>query len=92
MKTIVITFPPTPYTDENANRVLIELGAPQFVRENQPRAAFIRESVLLGRRMAWGEETDSSLAIHYDGAVPTGVAYDLEALVARGAVTSWARG
>ncbi len=92
MATLHINFPPTLYTDEVANQRLIQLGAPrELLKENQSRAEVIRESVLLGSRMAWGEVSETSITIAYRGAIPKGVEIDLRNLQNRGVITSWGK-
>ena len=92
MTTLHITFPSTPYTNEAANTRLAELGFPQeLIRKDENRAEVIRESVLLGSRMAWGEVTETSITLTYTGSVPKGVMIDLQTLKDREVLTSWGK-
>src|SRR5260221_3613019 len=93
MAKLYISFPPIPYTNEKTNQRLIELGAPRaLLRENESRADLIRESVVLGSRMGWGEASDTSITIIYTGAIPKSVEMALRNLQARGVITSWGKG
>ena len=93
MAKLYISFPPTPYTNEKTNQRLIELGAPRaLLRENESRADLIRETVVLGSRMGWGEASDTSITIIYTGAIPKSVEMALRNLQARGVITSWGKG
>ena len=92
MTTLHINFPSTLYTDEATNKRLAELGAPkELIKENLNRAEVIRESVLLGSRMAWGEVTETSINITYTGSIPKGVEIDLQNLKDREVLTSWGK-
>jgi predicted amino acid dehydrogenase len=92
MAKLHINFPPTPYTNEIAMQRLIELGGPrELLKENKSRAEVIRESVVLGSRMAWGEASETSITIVYTGAIPKGVEIDLRNLRERGVITSWGK-
>ena len=92
MAKLHIYFPPTPYTNEIATQRLIELGAPrELLKENQSRAEVIRESVVLGSRMTWGEASETLITIVYKGAIPKGVEIDLRNLRERGVIASWGK-
>jgi hypothetical protein len=90
MPRLHIHFPPTPYTNERTNQRLVELGAPPvLIKANESRAEVIRDSVVLGSRMTWGEVSETSITIVYTGAIPKGVEIDLSNLRERGVITSW---
>jgi hypothetical protein len=92
MAKLHIFFPPTPYTNERTNQRLIELGAPkELLKENESRAELIRESVVLGSRMTWGEVSETSITIVYKGSIPKGVEIALRHLRERGVITSWGK-
>lgn len=92
MPKLHISFPPTPYTNEVATQRLIELGATrELLKGSKSRVELIRESVLLGSRMAWGGASETSITIIYTGPIPKGVEIDLRNLRQRGVITSWGK-